>query len=115
MMSKNKVAVIDGADGAIGSAVARAFWREGARLFLTGRHRVALVPKQMIAGTEIADRVSKMYAAKAGITQEKFMEGFGKPLTSQMVAQGILTIARGEGPAGPAVAIPGNSGLEAMG
>jgi NAD(P)-dependent dehydrogenase (short-subunit alcohol dehydrogenase family) len=30
---------------------------------------VALVPKQMIAGTEIADRASKMYAAKAGITQ----------------------------------------------
>jgi hypothetical protein len=57
---------------------------------------VALVPKQMIAGTEIADRGSKLYAAKAGITQEKFMERFGKPLTLQMVAEGILRIARGE-------------------
>jgi len=28
---------------------------------------VALVPKQMIAGTEIADRASKVYTAKAGI------------------------------------------------
>ena len=38
-MLKDKVAVIYGAGGAIGSAVARAFGREGARLFLTGRHR----------------------------------------------------------------------------
>ena len=52
--------------------------------------------------------------AKAGISQEKFMERFGKPLTAQMVAKGILTIARGEGPAGPAIAITGKSGLEAM-
>jgi len=38
-MLKGKVAVIYGAGGAIGGAVARAFAREGARLFLTGRHR----------------------------------------------------------------------------
>lgn len=36
MMLKDKVAVIYGAGGAIGGAVARAFGREGARLFLTG-------------------------------------------------------------------------------
>jgi NAD(P)-dependent dehydrogenase (short-subunit alcohol dehydrogenase family) len=35
---KNKVAVIYGAGGAIGGAVARAFAAEGAILFLTGRH-----------------------------------------------------------------------------
>jgi NAD(P)-dependent dehydrogenase (short-subunit alcohol dehydrogenase family) len=39
MMLKNKVAVIYGAGGAIGGAVARAFASEGARLFLTGRLR----------------------------------------------------------------------------
>lgn len=38
MMLKDKVAVIYGSGGAIGSAVARAFASEGARLFLTGRH-----------------------------------------------------------------------------
>src|SRR5262249_4393879 len=38
-MLKNKVAVIYGAGGAIGSAVARAFAREGAKVFLTGRKR----------------------------------------------------------------------------
>ena len=39
---KNKVAVIYGAGGEIGGAVAHAFAREGARLFLTG-HRLAPV------------------------------------------------------------------------
>jgi NAD(P)-dependent dehydrogenase (short-subunit alcohol dehydrogenase family) len=39
MMLKDKVAVIYGAGGAIGGAVARGFAREGARLFLTGRLR----------------------------------------------------------------------------
>jgi NAD(P)-dependent dehydrogenase (short-subunit alcohol dehydrogenase family) len=39
MLLKNKVAVIYGAGGAIGGAVARAFAREGAMLFLTGRRR----------------------------------------------------------------------------
>src|SRR5918993_2003683 len=38
MLLKDKVAVIYGAGGAIGSAVARAFAPEGAKLFLTGRH-----------------------------------------------------------------------------
>jgi NAD(P)-dependent dehydrogenase (short-subunit alcohol dehydrogenase family) len=39
MLLKDKVAVIYGAGGAIGGAVAHAFAREGAKLFLTGRHR----------------------------------------------------------------------------
>ena len=39
MMLKDKVAVIYGAGGAIGSAVARAFAAEGADLYLTGRLR----------------------------------------------------------------------------
>ena len=46
MMLKNKVAVIYGAGGAIGGAVALAFAREGAKLFLTGRH---LAPVEAVA------------------------------------------------------------------
>src|SRR5512133_419354 len=38
MRLKGKVAVIYGAGGAIGGAVARAFGSQGARLFLAGRH-----------------------------------------------------------------------------
>jgi NAD(P)-dependent dehydrogenase (short-subunit alcohol dehydrogenase family) len=46
MMLKDKVAVIYGAGGAIGSAVACAFAREGAKLFLTGRY---LAPVEVVA------------------------------------------------------------------
>jgi NAD(P)-dependent dehydrogenase (short-subunit alcohol dehydrogenase family) len=42
MLLNNKVAVIYGAGGAIGGAVARAFAREGATLFLTGRLQAAV-------------------------------------------------------------------------
>jgi NAD(P)-dependent dehydrogenase (short-subunit alcohol dehydrogenase family) len=42
MLLEDKVAVIYGAGGAIGGAVARAFAREGARVFLTGRRRAPL-------------------------------------------------------------------------
>ena len=51
MMLKNKVAVVYGAGGAIGGAVARAFAREGARLFLTGRLRapVDAVAKDIVS------------------------------------------------------------------
>ncbi len=50
-MLKNKVAVIYGAGGGIGGGVARAFAREGAKLFLTGRHRapVEVVAKEIVS------------------------------------------------------------------
>ena len=46
MLLQDKVAVIYGAGGAVGAAVARAFAREGAELFLTGR---TLAPVEVIA------------------------------------------------------------------
>jgi NAD(P)-dependent dehydrogenase (short-subunit alcohol dehydrogenase family) len=51
MMLKDKVAVIYGAGGAIGGAVARAFAQEGAELFLTGRLRapVEAVAKDIVS------------------------------------------------------------------
>jgi NAD(P)-dependent dehydrogenase (short-subunit alcohol dehydrogenase family) len=50
MILKNKNAVIYGAGGAIGSAVAIAFSREGARVFLTGRNiaKLKTVAKEVI-------------------------------------------------------------------
>jgi NAD(P)-dependent dehydrogenase (short-subunit alcohol dehydrogenase family) len=51
MMLKDKVAVIYGAGGAIGGAVARAFASEGANLFLTGRH---LAPVEIVAKDVVA-------------------------------------------------------------
>src|SRR6266498_1679753 len=51
MILKDKVAVIYGAGGAIGGAVARAFAQEGAELFLTGRLRapVEAVAKDIVS------------------------------------------------------------------
>src|SRR5829696_7010231 len=51
MMLKDKVAVIYGAGGAIGGAVARAFAREGAETFVTGRLRppVEAVAKDIVS------------------------------------------------------------------
>src|SRR5260370_19598020 len=46
MMLKDKVAVIYGAGGGVGGAVALAFAREGAKVFLTGRH---LAPVEAVA------------------------------------------------------------------
>jgi NAD(P)-dependent dehydrogenase (short-subunit alcohol dehydrogenase family) len=50
-MLKDKVAVIYGAGGGVGGAVARAFAREGATLFLTGRQLapVEVVAKEIVA------------------------------------------------------------------
>src|SRR5258705_1063493 len=57
MILKNKNAVIYGAGGAIGSAVARAFAREGARVFLTGRNILPIeaVAKEIVAAGGIAE------------------------------------------------------------
>jgi 3-oxoacyl-[acyl-carrier protein] reductase len=42
MLLESKNAVVYGAGGAVGGAVARAFAREGAKVFLTGRRKAAL-------------------------------------------------------------------------
>jgi NAD(P)-dependent dehydrogenase (short-subunit alcohol dehydrogenase family) len=57
MMLKDKVAVIYGAGGAVGGAVARAFASEGAKLFLTGRQRtpVETVAKDIVAADGSAE------------------------------------------------------------
>lgn len=64
MLVTNKIAVIYGAGGAIGGAVARAFAREGAMVFLTGRNLDAVdaVAKDIIAagGTAKAAQVDAL-------------------------------------------------------
>src|ERR1700730_15527914 len=64
MLLKNKVAVIYGAGGAIGSAIARAFGSEGAKLFLTGRLRapVETVAKDIVSagGSAVAAEVDAL-------------------------------------------------------
>jgi NAD(P)-dependent dehydrogenase (short-subunit alcohol dehydrogenase family) len=57
MLLENKTAVIYAAGGAIGGAVARAFAREGARLFLTGRDmaKVDAVAQDIVAAGGAAE------------------------------------------------------------
>jgi NAD(P)-dependent dehydrogenase (short-subunit alcohol dehydrogenase family) len=57
MLLKDKVAVIYGAGGAIGGAVARTFAREGAKVYLTGRRleTVGPVAREISAHGGVAD------------------------------------------------------------
>ena len=71
MLLENKNAVIYGAGGAIGGAVARAFAREGARLFLTGRHRA---PVEAVA-REIASAGESAEAAEVDALDEQAVSG----------------------------------------
>jgi NAD(P)-dependent dehydrogenase (short-subunit alcohol dehydrogenase family) len=56
----------------------------------------AVLPKQLVVGTAIADEASTAYGDMAGIGQQKFMERFGVQLMPEHVASAILEIARGE-------------------
>ena len=67
MLLKNKNAIIYGAGGSIGSTVARAFAKQGANLFLTGRN---LVSVQKTASL-IIDSGDKAEAAVVDALDEK--------------------------------------------
>src|SRR5262245_50474554 len=54
MLLENKTAVVYGGGGAIGGAVARAFAREGAAVFLAGRTREKLDAVADAIGAEVA-------------------------------------------------------------
>ncbi len=64
MLLNNKIAVIYGAGGSIGGAVARAFAREGATVFLVGRTLAKL------------DKVAKEIEAAGGVTETALVDAF---------------------------------------
>ena len=70
MMLKDKVAVIYGAGGAVGSAVARAFAAEGVKLFLTGRH---LAPVEAVA-KDIVSAAGSAEAAEVDALDEQAVD-----------------------------------------
>ena len=82
MLLKNKIAVIHGAGGAIGGAVARAFAAEGARLFLAGR-RLAQVEA-------VAGEIASAEAAEVDALDEQAVD---RHLQSVMEKAGRLDIA----------------------
>ena len=86
MMLKDKVAVIYGAGGAIGGAVARAFASEGARVFLTGRRR------------EPIEAMAEDISAHGGIAETDAVDALdeaavGKHLRSVVDRAGCLDIS----------------------
>jgi NAD(P)-dependent dehydrogenase (short-subunit alcohol dehydrogenase family) len=70
MMLKDKVAVIYGGGVSIGGAVARAFGREGANLFLTGRH---MAPVEVVA-KEVVSAGGSAEAAEVDALDEQAVE-----------------------------------------
>src|SRR5256885_150181 len=80
MMLQDKVAVIYGAGGAIGGAVAHAFAAEGARLFLTGRHR---------APVEI---VAKDIVSAGGSAEVAAVEALTRNLSAELAPHGIRVV-----------------------
>src|SRR5712692_7315968 len=86
ILLKNKVAVIYGAGGAIGGAVARAFAREGAKLFLTGRLRA---PVEAVA----KDIVSAGGSAEAAEVDALDEQAVGKHLQSVIDKAGRVDIS----------------------
>jgi NAD(P)-dependent dehydrogenase (short-subunit alcohol dehydrogenase family) len=99
MILKNKVAVIYGAGGAIGGAVARSFAREGAKLFLTGRVQT---PVEAVAN-DIVSAGGSAEAAKVDALDEQAVD---KHLQSVIEKAGHIDISFN--------AI-GNSGTEELG
>jgi NAD(P)-dependent dehydrogenase (short-subunit alcohol dehydrogenase family) len=75
MLLENKTAVIYGAGGAIGGAAARAFAREGAKVFLTGRNlaSVATTAKNIIAAGGAAE-FAQVDALDEGAVEEHIAE-----------------------------------------
>ena len=72
MLLENKVAIIYGAGGPIGGAVARAFAREGARVFLAGRTR----PKLDAVAEEIRSTGEIVHTATVNALDERAVEDY---------------------------------------
>jgi NAD(P)-dependent dehydrogenase (short-subunit alcohol dehydrogenase family) len=77
--AEGQVAVIYGAGGAIGGAVARAFAREGAKLFLTGRH---LAPVDVVA-KEVVSAGGSAEAAEVDALNEQAVDKHLRSVTDK--------------------------------
>lgn len=86
MQLTNKVAIIHAAAGAVGSTLARAFAREGARVYLAGRRGAAV----QALGREITAAGGEAHAAEVDAIDEKAID---KHLAAVLAAAGRIDIA----------------------
>ncbi|HTV21711.1 MAG TPA: SDR family NAD(P)-dependent oxidoreductase [Polyangiaceae bacterium] len=79
-----------------------------------GIRTLAVVPKQLIEGTTIAERASTFYGRVNGTSAEAYMKRFAVPLDADKVAAAIVTAAGGGVSAGVnAIAVTG-AGIEPL-
>jgi NADP-dependent 3-hydroxy acid dehydrogenase YdfG len=71
------------------------YLQRSADLAQRGLRFVAVVPKQIMPGTELGAEAADAYAALNGMSREKFMERFGAPLTPDAVAAAIVEVWQG--------------------
>ena len=87
--------------------------READRMEL-GLRFLSIIPKQLIAGTEIGTMASAAYAESAGLSVEKFMGQWDHPLTAELASTHLIDLLRRAPEAGAsAFAITGD-GVAAM-
>jgi NAD(P)-dependent dehydrogenase (short-subunit alcohol dehydrogenase family) len=95
MLLEDKTAVVYGAGGAIGGAVARSFAREGSRLFLTGPNvaKVDAVAQEIVAAGGLAE------TAQVDALDEKAVDGHLDTVVEKAGGVDISFNAIGPGPA----------------
>ena len=87
--------------------------READRLGL-GLNFMSIIPKQLIAGTEIGKAASAAYAESAGLTAAKFMGQWEHPLTAEAAGAHLIDILGRTPEAGASAFAISGSGAEAM-
>src|SRR5260221_11214781 len=84
MLLEKKNAVIYGAGGAIGGAVARAFAREGAKVFLAGRTLASL------------EAVAKDISNAGGVAEITQVDAFDQRARKNYLGEGVRTAGRND-------------------
>ncbi|MDA0230489.1 MAG: SDR family NAD(P)-dependent oxidoreductase [Proteobacteria bacterium] len=87
--------------------------READRMEL-GLRFMSIIPKQLIAGTEIGNMASAAYAASAGMPIDKFMSQWEHPLTAELAGAHLIDLLGRAPEAGASAFTITGSGAEAM-
>ena len=77
-----------------------------------GIRTMAVLPKQLIVGTDIGASASTNYGAALGIGAEAFMKRFKEPLDAPKVAAAILSALSGEIPSDVSAIVVSGTGYE---
>ncbi|MBL8742723.1 MAG: hypothetical protein JNK04_16560 [Myxococcales bacterium] len=73
---------------------------------------MAVLPKQLIVGTDIGASASTNYGTALGIGAEAFMKRFKEPLDAPKVAAAILSALSGEIPSDVSAIVVSGTGYE---